>query len=877
MPDVGLTVPLPERRPAAGAAPNVSLRAFPWPYRAMLAICNDIDDETPAHFAALHQFLNTREMTPVGRGLGLDIADSFWFYAPRPAEADPAEAQLAVFAGLDWRRRSPYADKLLEYIRCGWIDTLHSYGNFSRIAPNRPDRFSRAHAEQALALLREEGIPVSVWSNHGDSCNIQNIEKDDDMPGDVPAHPAYHADLLTPAGVRFIWSTQMSEEFRRERVLTLGQLRDGQKIWKFSRQDIAYREDAEQLKAQFGAVTRDTTKGPMAVVWHPALLHVQLSTESLAELVARGGYAIIGQHLGYRGPGAAPDEVLPPKAVEALYRLKALQDAGGILVARTARLLEYAAVREGLRYVTATTGEGVTVIDITGIDDPVGGARLLDTERLRGITFEVADGVGELRLRGRPIPAGELAERRLPGRHVIGIRWFAPDHTDYVSGSSKAILTWLDRQRETVPAGIDPAAWSSSIHYIRGRYDKGLETYRRRFFDLGWRRMQRGLDGGSGAGHWTIAFALDNEHATGIDTNEALVRLAHGAAEIAGLRSKVDHRVGNIEAMDFPDGCFDAAWCNATLQFCDAENAIPEFSRVLEHGGKFYCGWSTAGYRLSAIYDKAMASDRGQLRTELGNFIGNALHQEGMARTPWSRLPLITADDLREICKVFGLSAVSRPGLQDPLLFAGIAQTADLLCVRDGDAKEVRSGLMDASLKAAAGRRQFRELIRLGLGKLVYGVLRDRGADLTDADLRSLYVLAAVRAGCARDVAVIGEGAIDPHARGVLALEMGRHGDAVSAFRDLAQDHPARNLLLGVALLLSGAPKEAVSEFDKGSYGKRYAAECGFGAILAHVETGDWSELRGRLEQALRPLLAQMGAAPEQIHAVGSRLVRGPA
>lgn len=409
---------------------NVVLRDFPWPYRGMLAICSDIDDETPKHFAALHRFLNTREQTALGQGLGLDVSDSFWFYAPAPDGTDRKHSQMSFFAGLDWRQRSPFAEKIVDYIRGGWIDTLHSYGNFSGIPDGHPNRFTRTHAEHAVAALQDEGLAIDVWSNHGDSNNIQNVERDDDMPGDIPRHPARHSDLMTGVGIRFIWSTEMSAEFRRDKAPMLAGLRDGQPIWKFSRQDLVYRDDAEELKARFGAITRDTARGPMAVVWHPALLHIQLSAENLADLAATGGYAIIGQHLGYRGPFAAPGQVLPPLAIEALHRLKAAQDEGSILVAGTARLLQYAVAHDGLRYETMTDGHGGTVIDIIGVDDPVG-RPALDVHHLRGLTFEVSNGTGELRLRGQPIPWREITERQLPGKHVVGIRWFSPDHTDY--------------------------------------------------------------------------------------------------------------------------------------------------------------------------------------------------------------------------------------------------------------------------------------------------------------------------------------------------------------------------------------------------------------------------------------------------------------
>ena len=60
-------------------APRVyGMRKFPYPYQAMLALSSDADSETLRKFNLVHQFINTREMTPAGRGLGLDFADSFF-------------------------------------------------------------------------------------------------------------------------------------------------------------------------------------------------------------------------------------------------------------------------------------------------------------------------------------------------------------------------------------------------------------------------------------------------------------------------------------------------------------------------------------------------------------------------------------------------------------------------------------------------------------------------------------------------------------------------------------------------------------------------------------------------------------------------------
>jgi glycosyltransferase involved in cell wall biosynthesis len=473
-------------QPGPGSAGGVVVRRCPWPFKGMLAICNDIDRVTATRFALLHRFLNTRDDTPLGRGLGLDVADSFWFYAPAAPTAagrNPADRQMAFFAGLDWRRRSADADQILEYIRGGWIDTLHSYGDFSAAPAGQPGAFTRAHAEHALEELAEAGLTIGVWVNHGWRNNTQNIGTADYMLGDTPATASRHSDLLfRQGGVRFFWPGEISAKFCRDTPASPIVLHGERQAWSFARQDFAYRDDAAELSARLGAVTGSHAGRPIAMVWEPKLLHVQLAPENLAQLIAEGGFAILGQHFGAAAPGK--EEVLPKDAVEALQRLAAAQDAGDILVARTSRLLEYACMREHVQFSVTRDADpsGATVIDITGIDDPVRGAQPPVLNRIRGITFEVlGEGPVELCLEGRPISRRiprEIVNVQLPGRRIIGIRWFPADYADYAS-------TPVRRGDETGPGAVrtiaaqPPAVAPAAVAAAASR------TQRRR--SLAWR------------------------------------------------------------------------------------------------------------------------------------------------------------------------------------------------------------------------------------------------------------------------------------------------------------------------------------------------------------------------------------------------------
>src|SRR5688572_31798501 len=84
-------VPSESRPSALGPRPSVlcppssavGLRRFPHPYRAMLAICSDLDETADAEvYAEQMRFLNTTEETSMGIGVGLEIGNSIYFDMP---------------------------------------------------------------------------------------------------------------------------------------------------------------------------------------------------------------------------------------------------------------------------------------------------------------------------------------------------------------------------------------------------------------------------------------------------------------------------------------------------------------------------------------------------------------------------------------------------------------------------------------------------------------------------------------------------------------------------------------------------------------------------------------------------------------------------
>ncbi|MCL2546942.1 MAG: hypothetical protein FWE06_07095 [Oscillospiraceae bacterium] len=373
------------------------LRDFPYSYRAMLAISSDIDAATPEQFTAYHQFLNTREMTDMGLGLGLDIADSFWMYmaSDLPLVADRhgngSEAVMSWFVGTSDVVKD--AEMIVHYWEKGWIDSIHTWGDFTRVDESE-HLFSREMAERGVAALREHGIYPTVWINHGNAANTQNIETrgvESYRSGDRPGTDAFHTDITIPLGIKFIWGSHNDTSFGRHDILYPTTLHDGQTLWGFHRY----------------------TPG-----WSIYGLHEQLSDANLDLLVENRLPVVVSQHFG----GANYYFPFISSAVEGLQRLAERYERGDILVTRTSRLLEYLRVRDHLAY--EASGRN---IDITAIDDPQLG---LDSnpaiDSLRGMTFYVDNAARwTISINGQPL-AEELLVRtgNRTEQDTIGVAWF---------------------------------------------------------------------------------------------------------------------------------------------------------------------------------------------------------------------------------------------------------------------------------------------------------------------------------------------------------------------------------------------------------------------------------------------------------------------
>lgn len=100
---------------------------------------------------------------------------------------------------------------------------------------------------------------------------------------------------------------------------------------------------------------------------------------------------------------------------------------------------------------------------------------------------------------------------------------------------------------------------------------------------------QRLLDAGCGDGIYLVEAARRGAQASGVDTSEAMLRVARRRAADAG--ETVDLHRADIQELPFADDTFDVVMAITVLCFVpDPQRAVDEMARVLTPGGRLVIG-----------------------------------------------------------------------------------------------------------------------------------------------------------------------------------------------------------------------------------------------------------------------------------------------
>lgn len=419
---------------------EVALRTFPYPNRAALAICSDLDyTDSIEKFLAIQEFLCSTRETPLGPGLGLETGNTFWFYnqfagggflesgsqkLPYSVEGDWFDRShgISLFAGAsDTLNR--YAAVMIQLMKAGYIDCLHSYGDFAS------GGFRRDLAQKAVEFLKEQDIVIQTFVNHGDSENQNNMGAAPSFHGDNPESESYHSDLTTQAGVRYLWRGQMTHclgqngrfspvDWLKARYEWLTDLGYADQDYPHDNQLVhPYRLDDGRMVFEFVRYINPWGKYSIA---HQEYITHQLGPEEIDQLIDNQGYLIFYTHLG---TGGYPP-YLSPTTVDALRYIADRKERGDLFVTTTTRILNYWVNHRHLHWHHSDDEDTIRIV-IDSIANGVDSSYVPGVEDLCGFTFYVPNGRPvEVTVAGRPVDIvhNDLDET---GRCSVSIPWVA--------------------------------------------------------------------------------------------------------------------------------------------------------------------------------------------------------------------------------------------------------------------------------------------------------------------------------------------------------------------------------------------------------------------------------------------------------------------
>ena len=197
----------------------------------------------------------------------------------------------------------------------------------------------------------------------------------------------------------------------------------------------------------------------------------------------------------------------------------------------------------------------------------------------------------------------------------------------------------------------------AGVGWLDAHYETCQPEYETMLRAVGIRPGWRVLDAGCGSGGFLPLLGElvgPDGGITALDQTPENLAAARAAAEANSLPGSMRWHLGDIRALPFDDGAFDAVWCSATLQYL-ATDEIPgclaEFRRVVRPGGLIALKDFEGGHLLFGpadpalrwhLYD-ALARERGTSAAHIGTLRPRHMRawlREARCTDAWQRTTL---------------------------------------------------------------------------------------------------------------------------------------------------------------------------------------------------------------------------------------------
>lgn len=322
------------------------VRAYPFPYKAWLALSSDPDNTLIADWRELDRV--------IWKELGLPFADTLFLRSYNKN----LPQQVNLHDHPEIYQAHPH-------------DTIHTWGDYVWAGQKG---FDRSDAEGALNELKLIGSTPRVWVDHSSfTGNMLHNHQAGALPtirdasGHVYPNPWYTLDLAKAAGVRYVWDGTITPILGQDRSLSLWS-EHRHRTSSLRRAVPSFMKHRVGGALGVGQAFRDQFKGnaayrphdfpdgsrlytfPRHGEWADADidgLGRQLSPDRVDLLIANGGVSIQYTHLGKRPVGRMSDvQHIPPATSSGLEHVRNRWKAGDLQLSSVSRVLDYLVLRD---------------------------------------------------------------------------------------------------------------------------------------------------------------------------------------------------------------------------------------------------------------------------------------------------------------------------------------------------------------------------------------------------------------------------------------------------------------------------------------------------------------------------------------------------
>jgi len=144
--------------------------------------------------------------------------------------------------------------------------------------------------------------------------------------------------------------------------------------------------------------------------------------------------------------------------------------------------------------------------------------------------------------------------------------------------------------------------------FLQRIYEEGLIKYQDRLRAIGFSEHAHVLDAGCGYGQWSLSLCEMNALVSSCDISPLRIDFLSDLAKNLGV-ANLDLKVSGIDALPYPDACFDAVFCYGVIYLTPWRKSLAELARVLKPGGKLYVNANGPGWYMFLWHEELNKAD----------------------------------------------------------------------------------------------------------------------------------------------------------------------------------------------------------------------------------------------------------------------------